>query len=530
MSENKAAKEAPAAPKTTAEKIEALDKRRERIRNSGSAEAVAKRHNAGKMTARERIDTLLDAGSFQEMYQHRTHSAVDFGMAGKDLPADGVVTGVGRVNGRNLYIASQDFMVAGGSLGLAHGSKIVEMMKAAIKCGSPFVMINDSGGARIQEGIDALYGYGQIFYHNTLASGVVPQISLICGPCAGGAAYSPALTDFVIMVRGQQMFITGPEVVKQVTGEVVDGESLGGADTHASITGNIHFVVNSDREALETAKRLLSFIPGNNLEDPPAQNASKPVDMTEIPELDSAIPDSPREPYDVRSIVRQIVDDGDFFEVMEHFATNMVIGFARIDTYVVGIVANNPMVKAGVIDIDASDKAARFIRFCNAFNIPLVTFVDTPGYLPGVDQEYHGIIRHGAKMLFAYSATTTPKLTVILRKAYGGAYIAMSCKALSADRLCAWPTAEIAVMGADGAVEIIFRKEIKAAEDAKAKRAELVESYNSKFNTPYLAAQKGYIDDVIRPRETRRYLAQALRTLQNKRDLRPPKKHGNIPL
>ncbi|MCE5231459.1 acyl-CoA carboxylase subunit beta [bacterium] len=519
-----------AAPKTTADKIKALDKRRDRIRNSGTAEAVAKRHNAGRMTARERIENLLDADSFMEMYQHRTHRATDFGMAGKDLPADGVVTGVGAVSGRVIHIASQDFMVQGGTLGAAHGDKIVEMMKMALKAGTPFVMINDSGGARIQEGIDALNGYGGIFYHNTLASGVVPQISLICGPCAGGAAYSPALTDFVIMVRGQQMFITGPEVVKQVTGEVIDGESLGGADTHATITGNIHFVVDTDQQALDVAKRLLSFIPSNNIEDPPAQNVSKPVDMTEIPELDAIIPDSARDPYDVRSIIRLIVDNGDFFEIMEHFATNIVIGFARIDTMVVGIVANQPAVKAGVIDIDAADKAARFIRFCNAFNIPLVTFVDTPGYLPGVDQEYHGIIRHGAKMLFAYSATTTPKLTVILRKAYGGAYIAMSCKALNADRLCAWPTAEIAVMGAEGAVEIIHRRDIKAAEDAKAKRKELIDEYNAKFNTPYLAAQRGYIDEVIRPRETRRYLAQALRTLQNKRDLRPPKKHGLMPL
>ncbi len=515
---------------STKDKIAELERRREKLIHHAKPETIEKRHAAGRQTARERIDFLLDPASFQEMYQHRQHRAVDFGMAGKDLPSDGVVTGVGAIDGRVVYLASQDFTVAGGSLGDAHGSKIVEMMRMSLKCGAPFIMINDSGGARIQEGIDALNAYGKIFYHNVLASGVVPQISLICGPCAGGASYSPALTDFIIMVRGQQMFITGPEVIKQVTGEVISAEALGGVDTHATVTGNIHFLADNDSQALEIARKLLSFLPSNNIEDPPGQDSHKPIDLSEVPGLDEVMPNNPRTPYDVRNIIRMTVDRGDFLEVMEHYATNMVIGLARIDTYVVGIVANQPLVKAGVIDIDASDKAARFIRFCNAFNIPLVTFVDTPGYLPGVEQEYRGIIRHGAKMLFAYSATTTPKLTVILRKAYGGAYLAMSPKATGADRICAWPTAEIAVMGAEGAVEIIFRREIKEAEDPKARRVELVNEYNSKFNTPYLAAQRGMIDEVIRPRETRRYLAQALRSLQSKRDLRPPKKHGLMPL
>lgn len=514
---------------TTAEKLQDLLKRRAKIMLGGGEKAMQKRRESGKLNARERLDLLLDPSTFQEMYQHREHRCTNFGMTGKEMPADGVVTGAGAIGGRPVYVASQDFTVAGGSLGAAHGSKIAEMMKMAIKCGTPFLMINDSGGARIQEGVDALNGYGDIFYQNVLASGVVPQISLICGPCAGGAAYSPALTDFIIMVRGQKLFITGPEVVKQVTGEEISAEALGGADTHATTTGNIHFIADTDEQAFEITKKLLSFLPSNNLEDPPNTNNGT-LDLTEIPELDTIIPDNPRTPYDVRSVIKLIVDNQDFLEVMEHWAKNIVIGFARVNGFVIGIIANQPASMAGVLDINASDKASRFIRFCNAFNIPVVSFVDVPGYLPGVAQEHGGIIRHGAKLLFAYSATTTPKLTIVLRKAYGGAYLAMCSKSLGSDRSAAWPSAEIAVMGAEGAVPIIFRKEMDAAEDKNAKRQELIDDYRAQFNNPYQAASKGMIDDVIAPRETRKYLAMALASLRNKRELRPAKKHGLMPL
>lgn len=535
------AKPAPAAPKkapkpafvpleTTAEKIQDLVERRKTLFQGGGEKALQKRREAGKLNARERLDLLLDPGSLQEMFLHREHRCTNFGMTDKPLAADGVVTGAGAIDKRVVYVASQDFTVVGGSLGAAHGSKIAEMMKMSLKCGAPFVMINDSGGARIQEGVDALNGYGEIFYQNVLASGVVPQISLICGPCAGGAAYSPALTDFIIMVRGQKLFITGPEVVRQVTGEDISAEDLGGADTHATTSGNIHFIADNDEQACAICKKLLSFLPSNNMEDPPNYNTNGMFDLGEIPELDTMIPDSARDAYDVRTIIRAVVDQADFLEVMEHWAANIVIGFARVNGFVIGIVANQPNVMAGVLDINASDKASRFIRFCNAFNIPLVSFVDVPGYLPGVAQEHGGIIRHGAKLLFAYSAMTTPKITVITRKAYGGAYLAMCSKSLSADRTCAWPTAEIAVMGAEGAVPIIFRKEIDAAEDKAARRQELLSEYRAKFNNPYQAASKGMIDDVITPRETRRYIAMALAALRNKRDLRPPKKHGLMPL
>ncbi|HOE96660.1 MAG TPA: carboxyl transferase domain-containing protein [Candidatus Sumerlaeota bacterium] len=520
----------PAKPlETTAAKLKDLTARRKQISLGGGEAALKKRKESGRLNARERLDLLLDPSSFQEMYQHRKHRCTNFGMERKDLAADGVVTGLGAIDGRPVCIASQDFTVAGGSLGEAHGQKIVEMMKMSLKCGSPFIMINDSGGARIQEAVDGLNSYGEIFYHNVLASGVVPQISLICGPCAGGAAYSPALTDFIIMVRGNKMFITGPEVVKSVTGEEISAEQLGGADTQATVTGNIHFIADSDEQAFAICRKLLSFLPSNNLQDPPSRNTGE-VDLTEIPALDKLMPDSAREAYDVREVIRLVIDGGDFLEVMEHWATNIVIGFARIDGNVVGIIANQPLVMAGVLDINASDKASRFIRFCNAFNIPIVSFVDVPGYMPGVNQEHGGIIRHGAKLLFAYSATTTPKITVILRKAYGGAYLAMCSKSLGADRTGAWPTGEIAVMGAEGAVPIIFRREMEQAEDKEARRQELLDEYRVKFGNPYLAASRGLIDDVIQPRETRRYIAMSLRALQSKRDLRPPKKHGLMPL
>ncbi len=515
---------------TTAGKIQDLELRRKKLKLGGGEAAMKKRADAGKLNARQRLDLLADAGSFQEMYLHRAHRSVNFGMAGKEMAADGVVTGAANIDGRTCYVASQDFTVAGGSLGEAHAAKIVDVMKMSLKCGAPFVFINDSGGARIQEGVDSLNGYGDIFYHNVLCSGVVPQIAIISGPCAGGAAYSPALCDFIIQVRGQKLFITGPEVIKQVTGEEISAEALGGADAHATISGNIHFVADTDEQAIQIAKKLLSFLPDNNLEDPPSINPANPLTIEDLPALDTIIPDSPRESYDVRQVVRTIVDGGDFLEVMEHWAGNIVIGFARVNGHTVGIVANQPLVMAGVLDINSSDKGSRFIRFCNAFNIPLVTLVDVPGFLPGVAQEHGGIIRHGAKMLFAFSATTSPKITVILRKAYGGAYLAMAPKSLAADRTAAWPTSEIAVMGADGAVPIIFKKDIDAAEDKNAKRAELVADYRHKFSNPYQAATRGLIDDVIQPHETRRYIAQALAQLSTKRELRPAKKHGLVPM
>jgi methylmalonyl-CoA carboxyltransferase large subunit len=518
---------------TTAGKIADLEARRKRLQMGGGEAALNKRRDNGQLNARERLDLLLDSGSFQETFLHARHTCTNFGMTGKEMPADGVVTGVGSVDGREVYIASQDFTVAGGSLGAMHGQKIVETMQMSLKCGVPCIIINDSGGARIQEGVAALDGYGGIFYNNVLASGVVPQISIIAGPCAGGAVYSPALTDFIIIVKGQKMFITGPEVIKQVTGEDVTAERLGGAETQVGITGNAHFIAENDEHAFQITRKLLSFLPANNMEDPPrvgtwADDGS--VDMGEVPELDTLIPDSPRMGYDVKSVIRLVVDNGDFLEVMAHWATNIVIGFARVSGYTVGVIANQPNVKSGVLDIDTSDKASRFIRFCNAFNIPLLTFVDVPGYMPGVAQEHGGIIRHGAKLLFAYSATTTPKITVILRKAYGGAYLAMCAKSLGADRSCAWPSAEIAVMGAEGAVPIIFRKEIGGAEDKVAKRQELIDDYKTKFSNPYEAAARGMIDDVIMPRETRKYVSIALQTMKTKRDTRPAKKHGLMPL
>ena len=510
------------------EKIAALAANRARLLAGGGPEPIEKQHAAGKMTARERIDGLVDEDSFQEIGLFAQHRATSLGMAEKELPADGVVTGCARVDGKVVHLASQDFTVSGGAAGEVHSLKVAEMLGLSLKTGSPFVFINDSGGARVQEGIDSLTGYGEVFYHNVMLSGSVPQISLICGPCAGGAAYSPALTDFIIQTRSAQMFITGPQVIKQVTGETVSAEALGGPDAQMNRSGVVHLVAEDDDDALYQCRRLLSFLPPNNLEDPPHLPFDEPLEAD--PEMNGLVPTDVKVGYDVRDILVRCVDDGDLLEIQAGFAANIVVGFARIQGRSIGVVANQPAVQAGALDIDASDKAARFIRFCNAFNIPLVTFVDVPGFLPGVEQEYDGIIRHGAKMLFAYSATTVPKLTVILRKAYGGAYLAMCGKALGADRVIAWPSAEIAVMGAEGAAEIVFRKTIAEAEDKPAKRAEMIRNYRETFANPYVAAGRRLVDDIVEPAETRRYLGRALESLWPKREVRPPKKHGLIPL
>ncbi|NJP06532.1 MAG: acyl-CoA carboxylase subunit beta [Chloroflexaceae bacterium] len=515
---------------TTKEKIEHLRKEKARLIQGGGEKRIQKQHESGKLTARERIGLLCEPETFQELFLFAKHRGTAFGMAGQDLPADGVVTGVGTVNGRQIYVASQDFTVSGGSVGEVHANKICQTLDMALKSGVPVVIFNDSGGARIQEGIDALNGYAKIFYRNVLLSGVVPQISIISGPCAGGAAYSPALTDFIIMVRGiGKLFITGPQVIKQVTGEVISDEELGGAMAQQKESGVVHFIAESDQHAIEICQKLLSFLPSNNIEDPPEYGDGEIV-FAEDPGLDKIIPDSPREAYDIKDVILRVIDNGDFLEVQEHFATNAIIGFARVNTRSVGIIANQPMSFAGAIDIDASDKIARFVRFCNIFNIPLVTFVDVPGFMPGVQQEYGGIIRHGAKILFAYSAATVPKITIILRKAYGGAYIAMCGKELGADRVVAWPTAEVAVMGAEGAVPIVYRDDIKKAEDPQAARKAFIQQYQDQFANPYLGAARNLIDDVIEPRHTRRYLSLALESLRTKRELRPQKKHGNIPL
>ncbi len=508
--------------------IQDLNQRKEKLQLGGGQERLDRQHEAGSLSARERIGVLLDQDSFQEAGIFAKHRCTNFGMTDKEMAADGVVTGAGSINGRLVHIASQDFTVAGGSAGEAHCTKIVQMMQSCLKTGSPFVMINDSGGARIQEGIDSLSGYGKVFYNNVMLSGVVPQISIICGPCAGGAAYSPALTDFIIQTRAARMFITGPSVIKAVTGEEVSSEALGGPVAQMNNSGVVHFIAEDDLDAMVICKRLLSFLPSNNLEDSPRLEADEVIFSDK--RLNSIIPLDPKQRYDIREVIGHIVDNADFMEVQSSFAPNIVIGFSRIQGRTVGIVANQPNVLAGVLDINASDKAARFIRFCNAFNIPLITFVDVPGFLPGVEQEYGGIIRHGAKMLFAYSAATVPKLTVVLRKAYGGAYLAMCSKDLDADRVVSWPSAEIAVMGADGAVDIIFRNEIKMAEDPATRRQELVKEYRETFATPYAAAAHFQVDDIIEPAETRRYLAMSLDFLHSKREFRPQKKHGLIPL
>jgi methylmalonyl-CoA carboxyltransferase large subunit len=509
-------------------KIERLRKRRHEITLGGGEDKLEKHRQSGKLTARERIDALVDTDSFQETGLFAEHRSTLFGMAKKSMPADGVVTGAASVGGRLIHLASQDFTVAGGSAGEIHSIKVAEIMSQALKTGSPFVFINDSGGARVQEGIDSLSGYGKVFYTNVMLSGAVPQVSLICGPCAGGAAYSPALTDFIIQTRQAQMFITGPQVIKQVTGETVTADQLGGPEAHMVNSGVIHFIAEDDRHAVAICQKLLSFLPSNNLEDPPQAEADRNMDPN--PRLDEIVPVESKQGYDVRDVIVNVVDFGDFLEVQSGYATNIVIGFARMNGRTIGVIANQPCVQAGVLDINASNKASRFIRFCNAFNIPLLTFVDVPGFMPGVQQEYGGIIRHGAKMLFAYSAATVPKITVILRKSYGGAYLAMCSKDLGADRAFGWPTAEVAVMGAEGAAEIVFRKEIHDAEDKPAKRKEMIERYREVFSNPYVAAARRLIDDIIEPSQTRRHIAQALEYLQTKRELRPPKKHGLMPL
>jgi methylmalonyl-CoA carboxyltransferase large subunit len=510
------------------EKIAELRKRTAEAMLGGGEERQEKQRKSGKLTARERIDALVDAGTFEEAGLFAEHRATLFGMAGKSFPADGVITGAASVGGRLIHLASQDFTVAGGSAGEVHSIKVAEIMQQSLKTGSPFVFVNDSGGARVQEGIDSLSGYGKVFYNNVALSGAVPQISLICGPCAGGAAYSPALTDFIIQTRQAQMFITGPQVIKSVTGESVTADQLGGPDAHMTNSGVIHFVAEDDRHAALIAQKLLSLLPSNNLEDPPRVAGDPSVEPNA--ELDDVVPTDVKKGYDVREVITKVIDFGDFLEVQAGYAMNIVVGFARIAGRTIGIIANQPCVQAGVLDINAANKASRFIRFCNAFNISLLTFVDVPGFLPGVQQEYGGIIRHGAKMLFAYSAATVPKVTVILRKCYGGAYLAMCGKDLGADRAFAWPTAEIAVMGAEGAAEIVFRKEIQEAEDKKAKRAELIERYREAFSNPYVAAGRRLVDAVIEPSRTRAHIAQALEYLHTKRELRPPKKHGLIPL
>jgi methylmalonyl-CoA carboxyltransferase large subunit len=514
--------------KSMEELVEELRQRKQHLQQGGGPERLAKQKEQGKLTARERIDALVDPGSFEEIGLFAQHRQVNFGLAGKEIPADGVVTGAAAVDGRLIHLASQDFTVLGGSAGEVHSLKVAEVMDLALKSGSPFVLINDSGGARVQEGIDSLSGYGHVFHTNVKLSGAVPQISLICGPCAGGAAYSPALTDFIIQTRQAQMFITGPQVIKQVTGEQISADALGGPDAHMQHSGVIHFVAENDQEALYLCRRLLSFLPSNNLEDPPRVAFENNVDPN--PELTRIIPADPKQGFDVRGVIAGVVDRGDFLEVQAGYARNIVVGFARILGRSVGLIANQPSVLSGVLDINAATKSSRFIRFCNAFNIPLITFVDVPGFLPGVQQEYGGIIRHGAKMLFAYSAATVPKIQVILRKSFGGAHLAMCSKDLGADRVFAWPTAEVAVMGAEGAVEVVFRKEMQEAPDKAARRAELIEQYRAAFSSPYVAAGRRLVDDIIEPADTRKHLAQALEYLHTKRELRPPKKHGLIPL
>lgn len=510
--------------------IEKLLDKEAQVRQMGGEKAVQKQHDGGKLTARERIDLLFDPGTFREIDMFVHHRCDNFGMEKIDIPSDGVVTGHGLVNGRPIFAFAQDFTSRGGSLGEMHAAKICKVMDMALKSGVPLVGINDSGGARIQEGVDALRGYGDIFFRNSRASGVIPQISAIMGPCAGGAVYSPAMADFVFMVKHTSfMFITGPEVIKAVTGEETTQEDLGGAMAHNTKSGNAHFACENDADAIEQIKILLSYLPANNMEEPPlVQTNDNPHRL--CPELDTIIPDDPKFSYDMRDVIHSIVDDGIFFEPHHYYAQNIIVGFARLNGRVVGIIADQPQILAGCLDIDASDKATRFIRTCDAFNIPLLTLVDVPGYLPGTHQEWNGIIRHGAKLLWCYSEATVPKLTVVTRKDYGGSYIAMSSRHLGADMVFAWPMAEIAVMGAQGAANIIFRKEIAEAEDKVAKRAEMIKIYEDEFNNPYVAASRGYVDAIIRPSETRTRLIDALEILCTKSEALPPKKHGNIPM
>lgn len=514
----------------TIDKINLLQSKKEMLEQGGGADKVAKQHEAGKMTARERISKLFDSNTFVEIDAFVETRAIDFDMQKKKVPGDGVVTGYGNINGRLVFVSSQDFTIIGGSLGEAHARKITKVMDMAVKMGAPFISINDSGGARIEEGIDALSGYGEIFFRNTLASGVIPQISVIMGPCAGGAVYSPAITDFVFMVeKSSYMFITGPQVIKAVTGEDVTFETLGGADVHNAKSGVAHFKSANEEECINDIKRLISFLPDNNLSDMPAYEVTDDVNRI-IEEFCEIIPDNANKPYDIKDVIEKIVDNGDYFEIQKHFAQNIVIGFGRLNGSTVGILANQPKIMAGVLDVNSADKGARFIRFCDAFNIPIITLTDTAGYLPGTGQEYSGVIRHGAKLLYAFSEATVPKINIIVRKAYGGAYIAMNSKHLGADMVFAWPSAEIAVMGPDGAANIIFRKEISGAEDPVTARNQKIEEYRDKFSNPYVAAARGYVDDVIDPATTRIRLINTLDMLAGKRENRPSKKHGNIPL
>lgn len=511
--------------------IQDLRDRRKKAALGGGQDKIDKRHERGQLTARERLDVLFDAGTFVEFGMHAEHACHAFGMQDKSFPADGVVTGIGYVNGRPVAAVSHDFTVGGGALGRIHAKKVCDLMDYAMKGGMPIIGINDSGGARIQEGVDSLSGYGQIFFRNVQASGVVPQIAIISGPCAGGAAYSPALNDFLIMVRDENtnMFICGPQVIKSATGESAQLAQFATADAHGSVSGNIHLIANDDTHAVELAKDLMSYLPANNLDDPPHELTDR-LSLSPVPALDTLIPSNPKDPFEVRDVIHNLVDGDSFLEIMPTFAPNIVTGFARIDGVVVGVIANQPKVKAGCLDIDASDKGARFIRTCNVYGIPLVTLVDVPGYMPGLAQERGGIIRHGAKMLFAYGAATVPKITVILRKAYGGAYLAMCSSDLGADLVYAWPSAEIAVMGAEGAVKIIFGRDLKQHDQPEARLAELIQEYREEFASPYQAAKNALITDVIEPSQTRGMVSLGLRSLLNKRETRPPKKHGNIPL
>ncbi len=513
-----------------ADSIKALQEKESKLRELGGEKAVQKQHDGGKLTARERINLLFDAGTFKELDLFVTHRSVNFDMPKTTISADGVVIGYGLVEGRTVFAFAQDFTARAGTLGEMQAKKICKVMDLALKAGAPIVGIADSGGARIQEGVDALSGYGEIFFRNSAASGVIPQITAIMGPTAGGAVYSPAMTDWIFMVKNTSyMFITGPDVIKAVTGEEISQEELGGAMAHNSRSGVAHFASESDEDAIASIKELLSYLPSNNMEDPPLVETGDDPLRTDS-RLDDIIPDDPRKTYDMKDVIRCIVDNAHFFEPHEYYAPNMLVCFARLNGRGIGIIANQPMHLAGCLDVNASDKATRFIRFCDAFNIPLLTITDVPGYLPGRDQEWSGIIRHGAKLLWCYSEATVPKLTLITRKAYGGAYIAMCSRHLGADFVFSWPAAEIAVMGAEGAANIIHRREIKEASDPKAKRQEKIDEYRELFSNPYIAASRGYVDAVIRPRDTRSSLISALEAIANKRETRPPKKHGNIPV
>lgn len=515
---------------TYEEKLERLNKLREQALVGGGEARQQRQRDKGKLTARERIEELVDPESFVELDRFVTHRCQDFGMDEKQILGDGVVTGHATINGRNVYLFAQDFTVFGGALGEAHAAKICKVMDLAVQNGAPVIGLNDSGGARIQEGVESLGGYAEIFYRNTQASGVVPQISVILGPCAGGAVYSPAITDFVFMVKeSSHMFITGPDVIKTVTNEEVTFEELGGADTHASKSGVNHFTFDSEKDCLRFLRDFMDFLPSNNLDDPPQGPTSDPADRL-CKGLEDLVPPNPNKPYNVEDVIKEIVDDGLFLPVQSEWAQNIVVGFARLEGRPVGVVANNPSSLAGVLDINASQKGARFVRFCDSFNIPLVTLVDVPGFLPGVQQEHGGIIRHGAKLLYAYCEATVPKVTVILRKAYGGAYDVMCSSHIRADVNLSWPTGEIAVMGPQGAINIIFRRELAEADDPEQKREELIEEYKRQFASPYVAASRGFIDDVIEPKHTRHRLIKTLRTLKGKRVQRPARKHGNIPL